>query len=226
MHEFEPPIIVETDPNSPPLMSVIWLHGLGADGNDFVPVVPHLQLPQDIPTRFIFPQAPVRPVTVNGGYMMRAWYDILDMTLDRKIDLAHMLRSAEYCESLIEGEISKGVASENIFLVGFSQGGAVALHAALRSKYRLGGLICLSTYLVGEEKLKAELSEANRAIEVFWGHGEHDDVVAFDYGQRSVAQLKNWNYQVSWHTYPIAHEVCLPEIREIGSFLKDKSSCC
>ena len=161
---------VEIDPGTEPEASVIWLHGLGADGHDFEPVVPMLGLPASLPVRFVFPHAPVRPVTINMGMRMRAWYDILDMSVDRKVDTENLLESADRLVDLIEAEKRRGRNAARILLAGFSQGGAVALHTGLRYPEALAGIAALSTYMPTADTLEAEASDANRTIPVFMAH--------------------------------------------------------
>lgn len=199
-----------------PNASIIWLHGLGADGNDFVPVVEMLNLPQ---FRFILPHAPYRAVTVNNGYEMRAWYDIFSFTPGGLQDETGVRQSQAYIESLIAREIDRGIAPNRILLAGFSQGGAIALHTALRHKQALAGVLALSTYLPLKPLLAAEKSAANQNTPIFMGHGTFDEVITLDTCQLSVEALEAQAYPLEWHEYPMAHSVCPEEIDDIRTFL-------
>ncbi|MFW5431682.1 MAG: alpha/beta hydrolase [Methylophilaceae bacterium] len=199
-----------------PSGSVIWLHGLGADGNDFVPVVEMLKLPH---LRFILPHAPYRKVTINNGVEMRAWYDVLGRTLDSLEDEASIRESQAYIERLIGNELAKGIPSDKIVLAGFSQGGAIALHTALRYQKTLAGVVALSTYLPLKSAFSAEKSPDNQHTPIMMAHGTHDEVISMETCHVSLAQLQAEQYQVQWHEYPIAHSVSIDEISEIGKFL-------
>ena len=214
-----PCIEIETGPN--PRHSVIWLHGLGADGHDFEPIVPALGIPAATPTRFIFPNAPVRPVTINGGMAMRAWYDILTPALIRVEDEAGILASEQQIMALIERENARGVACERIVLAGFSQGCAMTLHTGLRYPQKLAGLIALSGYLPLMDRAAPHWQAANQDTPIFMGHGTQDPVVTIDRGQSTQAVLTSHGYVVHWHTYPMPHSVCPEEVHDIASFLKD-----
>ncbi|MGP4952139.1 alpha/beta hydrolase, partial [Psychrobacter sp. T6-1] len=196
---------------------VIWLHGLGASGHDFEPVVPQLGLSQDMAVRFIFPHAPQIPVTINGGMVMPAWYDILEMSLDRKIDVTQIESSSQSIRDLIAREIVRGVKPEHIVIAGFSQGGAVAYHVALGHPERLAGLMTLSTYLATNDIL--DYSEANKDIPILIEHGTQDPVVPVILGQQAQQVLANKGYNVDYNTYPMAHQVCMPQIQNIGQWL-------
>ena len=198
-------------------VSVIWLHGLGADGNDFAPVVEMLNLP-DI--RFILPHAPYRKVTVNNGVEMRAWYDIIEFGGKSAQDEIGIRESQAYIESLIAHEVSLGIAANKIVLAGFSQGGAIALHTALRQQQALAGVLALSTYLPLQPLLAAEKTAANQHTPIFMAHGSHDEVISLAICQRSVEALQAQNYAVDWHEYPMAHSVCMEEIDDIRQFLR------
>jgi phospholipase/carboxylesterase len=215
--ELLPGIEIETAPN--PNASVIWLHGLGADGNDFVPVVPELGLPPAPAVRFVFPHAPVRPVTINNGMRMRAWYDISAADLQNRADLAGVRQSQALVEALIERERTRGVASARIVLAGFSQGGAIALYTGLRHAQRLAGVIALSTYLVAADRLAAEASAANRGLPIFMGHGTADPIVRYEWGEGSRRTLEAAGYPVEWHGYGMPHSVCMEEIVALGAWL-------
>lgn len=210
---------VEVEPSQPATASVIWLHGLGADGHDFEPVVPALNLPDSLPVRFVFPNAPVQPVTVNGGWEMPAWYDILEMKLERKIDVQGLLHSVSQIEALIERETARGIPSERIVLAGFSQGGAVAYHTALCYGKPLAGLLTLSTYVATARLIKQHQSDANRAIPIAIHHGSEDDVVPIALGVQAVELLQQLAYQPQWHRWPVDHGLCLPEVEAIGIWL-------
>jgi phospholipase/carboxylesterase len=197
---------------------VIWLHGLGADGNDFAPIVPELVSPDWPSLRFVFPHAPVRPVTVNGGMPMRAWYDILGFDLISRQDEAGIRASIAAVEALIAREHERGVPSERIVLAGFSQGGAIALAAGLRHAQRLAGIVALSTYLPLADSLADERSAANAATPIFWGHGTMDPVVILQRGLDSRTALEALGYAIDWHTYPMPHSVCAEEIADLRAW--------
>ncbi len=202
--------------------SVIWLHGLGADGHDFEPIVPELQLGNDAGVRFIFPHAPIKPITVNNGMSMRAWYDITSLTSLDRVDLPGMMQSEKLILQLIEQEIQAGIASENIILAGFSQGGAMALHTGLRFEKKLAGIIALSCYLPDAASLPSSAQSANATTPIFQAHGTMDPVVAFQFGQLSHEWLVANGYKVSWHTYPMMHAVCYEEIVALGEWMKQR----
>ena len=208
---------VEIEPTAQATASVIWLHGLGASGHDFEPIVPELQLPADLPVRFIFPHAPQIPVTVNGGMVMPAWYDILAMDIDRKVDEAGVLASADAVDALIEREIARGIPSERIIIAGFSQGGAVAYQAALRHPQPLAGLLTLSTYMA----MPVTPSNANASLPVMICHGSMDPMVPEELGQRAAATLTELGYTPQYKSYPMEHMVCLEQIRDIGKWLTE-----
>jgi phospholipase/carboxylesterase len=216
--EILPSIELETAPN--PIASVIWLHGLGADGNDFVPIVPELGLPESLRLRFVFPHASVRAVTINNGMRMRAWYDIAAADLTNRADLAGVRESQGQLEALIERENARGMASERIVLAGFSQGGAIALYTGLRHAERLAGIMALSTYLIAPDKLAAEASAANRKVPIFMAHGTADPVVHFQWGEASRRLLETAGYAVEWRSYRMEHSVCLEEVQAIGTWLR------
>ncbi|MBX9810316.1 MAG: alpha/beta fold hydrolase [Burkholderiales bacterium] len=206
-----------------PTASVIWMHGLGADGNDFVPVVQELDLAQAPPIRFIFPHAPMQPVTINNGYVMRAWYDVSFGDLEgksRQSDEKGVRASQAAIGKLIEREIDRGIHSKNIVLAGFSQGGAIALQTALRYPQPLAGVIALSTYLPLADSLPQEASPANAKTPIFMAHGTYDPVVPYAMGSKSREFLEKSGYNVEWYEYPMQHSVCLEEIQDIGAWLK------
>ena len=200
--------------------SVIWLHGLGADGHDFVPVVPELGLPDDLGVRFIFPHSDVRPVTLNGGMSMRAWYDIKSLDRDGRADAEGIRQSQAQIEQLIAQENARGVPSSRIVVAGFSQGGAVALQVGLCHTESLAGIMALSSYLALPGILDTELSDANRNIPVFMAHGTQDPMVVPQMGSQSRDLLMAKGIDVEWHQYPMAHQVCLEELRDIGVWLR------
>ncbi|HSI42745.1 MAG TPA: alpha/beta fold hydrolase [Methylotenera sp.] len=197
--------------------SVIWLHGLGADGHDFEPVVEQLDLAN---TRFILPHAPIMPVTINNGYQMPAWYDLYGLTPGSQEDESGIIASHKYINSLIQMEIDKGIAASRIVLAGFSQGGAVALHTALRYPQPLAGVMALSTYLPLKSKLESEAHSANAHTPIFMAHGIYDEVISLETCNISLALLQNRQNPVTWHQYNMAHSVCTDEINDIRSFLQ------
>lgn len=207
------------EPAQAAVASVIWLHGLGADGNDFVPLIPELRLPADLPIRFVFPHAPVQPVTINGGYAMRAWYDILEANLARKVDESGVKASAKSVMELIEREHARGIPYDKIFLAGFSQGGAITLHLGLRYPKMLGGLLALSTYIPVPEKLAAERSDAMRNANIFMAHGDYDPIVPLSLALESKSLLEQLGYQPQFERYSMPHSVCGEEVVAIREFL-------
>ncbi len=212
-------VIVATGPE-PVQSSVIWMHGLGADGSDFEPLVPQLRVPRHLPVRFVFPQAPVRPVTVNGGYAMRSWYDIYGLGPNMPEDAAGIAESSARVHRFIARERAGGVAAARIVVAGFSQGGALALHSALRYPERLGGVLALSTYLPLRERLATEASAANRDVPVLMCHGRFDPVVPLQFGEWSRDALLELGWPVEWIAYPMQHEVCLPQIADLAAWLR------
>lgn len=210
-----PHITLETGPS--PQYSIIWLHGLGADGEDFVPVAGQMELP--VAVRYIFPHAPMQPVTINGGYVMRAWYDIIATNIGAQQDEAGIRDAQSEIEKLIAQERQRGIAAENIFLAGFSQGGAIALHTGLRHAARLGGIVALSTYLPLAQTLPQEASPACRDVPIFMAHGNGDPIVPYELGQSSAQKLAAWGYPVSWHEYAMPHSVCMEEIGDLADWL-------
>lgn len=199
--------------------SIIWLHGLGADGYDFEPIVPELNFSNKSKTRFIFPHAPTRPVTINNGYVMRAWYDVINIAKDAPEDETGIRESEKQLCELIEQENSRGVSSEHIVLAGFSQGGAIVLHTGLRYTHRLAGIMALSTYLPLADKLFTESIESHKDISIFMAHGLHDPVVPFTLAQDSKEQLLSHGYNIDWHTYQMDHSVVPQEIDDISRWL-------
>lgn len=201
--------------------SVIWLHGLGADGHDFAPVVQQLLQPQHLPNvRFILPHAPDMAITRNNGYVMPAWYDVYGITPVSREDEAGIQASQRTINALVQNEIDRGIASERIVLAGFSQGGAIALHTALRYPQRLGGVLALSTYLPLHAKLASEANPANANTPIFMAHGIFDDVISLEMSQISRDLLQSSQHLVTWHEYKMAHSVCAEEIADIERFLQ------
>lgn len=211
---------VTINPKSQHRASVIWLHGLGADGNDFVPIVPELGLPETLGVRFIFPHAPVRPVTLNNGMAMRAWYDIIGLDRDGPEDAPGIEAARTEVESLIQAENDLGIAANNIIVAGFSQGGAIALHTGLRHVQTLAGIMGLSTYLPLRNTLADEAAAANRDVDIFLAHGSQDPVLPQQLGELTRDTLQAQGYAPQWHSYPMAHQVCLEEIRAIGTWMQ------
>jgi len=210
-------ITIETGAN--PDASVIWMHGLGDDGKGWSEVVPALNLPQSLAVRFIFPHAPVIAVTINNGMRMRAWYDIRQANLSERADLEGVRTSQAHIDALIAREVSRGIAARRVILAGFSQGGAIALYAGVRYAERLGGVIGLSTYLVGFDRVAAEASAANRDVPIFMAHGTLDGVVQLAWAERSRDALRAGGWDVEWHTYPIEHSAVIDEIVAAGKFI-------
>lgn len=213
----DPPVVVE--PGKPATAAVVWLHGLGADGHDFEPVAAELGKggPDDV--RYVFPHAPVRPVTINGGMAMRAWYDIAGPELDRRADMEGVRASAGVARALIDEQVARGIPTERVVLAGFSQGGAIALYAGLHFPFRIAGILALSTYLPGTESLGTEARAANRDVPIFLAHGSQDPVIALALSERSRAAMAGLGYTVETHTYPMPHSVCAEEVRDIGDWL-------
>ena len=209
---------VETAPN--PTVAVIWLHGLGADGNDFAPIVRELDLTGCPPIRFIFPHAPTMPVTINNGAVMPAWYDIVSTDLIKREDEAGLRASQAAIEQLIAEQEHLGIPSERIVLAGFSQGCAMALQTGLRAPKKLAGLLCLSGYLPLNALVAAERHAANQDTPIFMAHGEADPVVMFQRAEQSRDVLLSLGYQVQWHAYSMQHSVCLEEIDDIGHWFR------
>ncbi|AOX99090.1 alpha/beta hydrolase [Jeongeupia sp. USM3] len=220
MSELLPCVEIETAPN--PQASVIWLHGLGADGNDFVPVVPELGL-DGLAVRFLFPHAPYMPISCNNGYVMRAWYDIVYFdSIDRHADIDGVRASVEHVRALIASENARGIPNERIVLAGFSQGGAIAYTAGLTHPEPLAGIVALSTYLPAPQLIDATTTAANRQTPVFAAHGSHDPVVPVALGEAAVRTVTDLGNAASWQTWPIQHSVCLPEIQAIGRFIAQR----
>jgi len=211
---------VEVTTADNPHYSVIWLHGLGADGHDFEPIVPYLGFSPATAVRFIFPHALMRPITVNGGAVMRAWYDIIEISTSKGQDEAGIRHSAGKIRALIEAEIERGIPASRIILAGFSQGGAMALYVGLRYPEKLAGIMALSAYLMFPERLQDECSSANSETPVFVAHGSQDPVVPFFLGQAIRTELETGSWPVEWHSYAIPHSVSQPEIADIGRWMQ------
>ena len=211
-----PAIEMETRPQ--PDATVIWLHGLGADGNDFAPIVPELMLPAKMAVRFIFPHAPSMPVTVNGGFVMPAWYDIYNVTIDRQVDTEGIMRSANAITAFINREKERGIAANRVVLAGFSQGGAIAYQVALSHEERLAGLLSMSTYLATEDSIY--LHRANKTIPVAVHHGLYDPVVPEKLGREAARRLEQAGYKVTYRSYPMEHSVCAEQIIDISAWLQ------
>jgi len=220
----EPPETVEMQTGAEPVGSVIWLHGLGADGHDFEAIVPELRLADSLPLRFVFPHAPVRPVTINGGVPMRAWFDIAGLDRNAAQDEVGIRDSAAALRGLVDRELARGVASERIVVAGFSQGGSIAMHMALRFPQRLAGLMGLSTWLPLNASLDDEVAgnpdSQPRDLPVFLAHGSMDPMLPVDMGRFSRARLEALGFDVEWHEYRMAHAVCAEEIVDIRAWLE------
>ena len=211
------PDCVEVNSGENPVGSVIWLHGLGADGHDFEPIVPELNLPADLPLRFVFPHAPMRPVIINGGMVMRAWYDIVTLDAEGRADADGVRESTAILEALIAREIQRGVSAEKIIVAGFSMGGAIAINTALNTAHSLAGLMALSTYLPLPSEVDG--SSGNRDLPVFMAHGSFDPMLPMQWGRLSAQRLEETGFKVDWHDYPMAHAVCPQEIADIRNWL-------
>jgi phospholipase/carboxylesterase len=212
---------VELETAHPPTASIIWLHGLGADGHDFEPIVPELGLPEQLSIRFVFPHAPAMPVSINNGYIMPAWYDIRHTDLGIEHDTEGIANSARRIRLLIEQEQMRGIAASRIILAGFSQGAAMALHVGLSHRERLAGIIALSGYLLQPEHLADIRTASNQDIPIFMAHGVNDPVVPFALGEKARLTLGEWGYSIQWHAYPMEHHVCAEEIRAVGHWIAE-----
>lgn len=213
---------VAMNPSTTPKATIIWLHGLGADGHDFTHIVPELQIPERLALRFIFPHAPIRPITVNNGYRMRGWYDITGFSLASREDEAGITETAQAIHKLIQHENNLGIPSNKIILGGFSQGGAIALHTGLRYPETLAGIMALSTYLPLAAKLPVERQAANQATSIFLAHGISDSVIPLAWAEMAKAQLTALGHPVAWHTYPMDHCVSLEEIQDIRVWVEKR----
>jgi phospholipase/carboxylesterase len=201
---------------------IIWLHGLGADGNDFADIIPELGLPQGFAARFIFPHAPIMPVSINGGYEMRAWYDISDMNLEKNPDIKGIEKNHKLVAEIIDAEIEKGISSEKILLIGFSQGGVMALHTATRYPKKLAGAASLSSYFPTTETMP--MNGINAKISVFFGHGNYDNVVPPNLSQKAFEFLKSNGNPAERHTYNMMHSVCVEELKILGKWIANAFS--
>ncbi|PWQ94598.1 alpha/beta hydrolase [Leucothrix arctica] len=202
--------------------AVIWLHGLGADGNDFVPIVPELGLPKDAGVRFIFPHAPSRPVTLNNGMSMPAWYDIISLDRTKNVEMDDLLATVDWISVLIDEQVALGIDPENIILAGFSQGGVLALHTALRYSKRLGGIVALSTYFPFADETIAEMPKGYEQIPVFTAHGTHDPVIPVTWWHDYAPKLEEQGFSVVAKSYPMEHSVHPQEIVDLGAWFKDQ----
>ena len=211
---------IEIERGGDPTHTVLWMHGLGADGNDFVPIIDELALPSDVSVRFVFPHAPMRAVTINQGFVMRAWYDVFDRSFNRTEDEDGLRDSQRAIESLLERERKRGILPGRIVLAGFSQGGAMALQAGLRYPEKLAGIMALSCYLPMRQILTTESHRANSGTSIFMAHGNLDSVVPMALATISKQQLLESGYAVEWHEYPMAHSVCVEEMADISSWLR------
>jgi phospholipase/carboxylesterase len=217
------PECIEIDPSGDPAATIIWLHGLGANGHDFEAIVPELRLPDSLPVRFVFPHAPERAVTINAGMVMRAWFDVLDLNLSGdSVDGDQFLESVGMLEALIENELRSGMASDRIVLAGFSQGGAIVLHTGLIYPKRLAGILALSMHLPTLPTLPglaAELSPVNREVPIMIAHGQMDPVIPLAKAAETRQELTRLGHAVNWHEYPMPHTVCADEIADIRTWL-------
>ena len=211
---------LEIEPAGPAHSSVIWMHGLGAGARDFEPIVPELKLPVELGIRFVFPNAPIRPVTINNGMQMRAWYNVLSLDLPRQEDAEGVYASEQAINVLLEREKQRGIPAERIVLAGFSQGGVMALHTGLRYPERLAGILALSCYIPLAARLSNERGSANQATPIFITHGDYDAVIPMRYGQQSVDLLRSLGYAVEWSDCGMGHEVCWEEIRDVAQWLQ------
>lgn len=217
-HESEESVVLE--PSTTADAAVIWLHGLGADGYDFVPIVQELRLPATMAVRFIFPHAAPRPVTINNGFVMRAWYNITSLGPDRKEDDVGIRESATVVNQYVQQQNARGVESKRIVIAGFSQGGAIALQAGLRYPERIAGIMALSTYLPLRDAVAAEATQVNRDVPILMCHGLRDDIVPAALGKASRDALTSLGYQVEWQSYPMEHQVCMEEVLDISKWLQ------
>lgn len=211
--------IIEIRPATKQRHCIIWMHGLGADGHDFVPIIPKLELPEKHGIGFVFPNAPVQPVSINNGLKMRSWYDILAVGRNRKINEEDVFLSCQAITQLIQQEVARGIAPEHIILAGFSQGGAIALHTALTHPARLAGVLALSTCLPTLERIRPKLSDANRCIPILMAHGTMDQMISINVAKETYQSIKALHYPISWHQYPMQHSLCEQEIKVISHYI-------
>jgi phospholipase/carboxylesterase len=217
-----PSVVIQ--PKSEHQSSIIWLHGLGDSGDGFAPIAPELKLPDELGVKFIFPHAPIRPVTVNNGMEMRAWYDIKSMEMESRADIEGVIDSSQRVEQLIRDEMASGIKSNKIMLIGFSQGGVIALHLGTRFTQPLAGIVALSTYMCAPQTLQQEKSTANQDTPVFFAHGQQDEMVPMFLGNAAYQTMKQNGYNVEWKEYMMQHNVCLPEIVDISAFIQAQLS--
>ncbi|MGS2719361.1 alpha/beta hydrolase [Paraglaciecola aestuariivivens] len=211
---------VEINPKTPAKAVVIWLHGLGDSGNGFAPIVPELKLPEELAVRFVFPHAPIRPVTINNGMSMRAWYDITSLDFDNRADSQGVHESSQLVADLIQSEMDKGIPANKIVLAGFSQGGVIALHLGTRFEHSLAGIMSLSSYMSESQTLSEQAHIANKNTPILVAHGTHDDVVPVFLGNAAFKVLESNGYPVTWHEYPMQHNVCAEQIADISNWLQ------
>ncbi len=213
---------VVINPSQPAKACIIWLHGLGADGHDFAPIVPELKLPDSMAVRFVFPHAPIQSVTLNDGMLMRAWFNIYALSIGAQQDEEGIRRAQEAVDALIMQEIKRGIPANKIILAGFSQGGALALHCGLRYSQSLAGILGLSTVLPLAEYIMQEASSANKHIPILLTHGIYDSVIPLSLAELSKTALTQFGYQVGWHTYPMPHSVCAEEIADVSAWIQER----
>ena len=211
---------VEINPSTAPDACVIWLHGLGDSGHGFAPIVPELKLPDSMAVKFLFPHAPERPITINGGMRIRAWYDIKSLDFESRADLEGVKESAEQVEQLIKAQIESGIKAERIVLAGFSQGGVIALHLAPRFSQKLAGVMALSTYMCEPALLSSEALDVNRETPIMMAHGEQDEVVPVFMGNAAFKTLNECGFKATWQTYTMQHNVCMQELNDISAWLQ------
>lgn len=211
---------VEVNPSKPHNAVVIWLHGLGDSGNGFAPIVPQLNIPEELAIRFVFPHAPIRKVTINNGFEMRAWYDIKSMDFEDRADRTGVVESVDLVEKLIQSEIDKGIPPERIVLAGFSQGGVITYHLGLRYQHKLAGLMCLSTYMCDNEPDEVNWLKTNIDTPILVAHGKWDEVIPSELGKMAYSRLHELGYNIEWKEYPMQHNVCLEETQYISQWLQ------
>lgn len=211
---------VDVNPSKPHDAVVIWLHGLGDSGNGFAPIVPELKLPEDLAIRFVFPHAPVRPITINNGMEMRAWYDIKTLSLQDRADMEGVEQSTKMVRELLESEIAAGIPTERVILAGFSQGGVIAYHLGLRFEKKLAGMINLSTYMCDPDMQAQGWHGVNKETPIFCAHGSYDEMVPMALGKAAFDNLVKHDYQATWEHYPMQHNVCLEQLEDISTWIQ------